>query len=94
MEYTSQRKKLGATKRPVLTSYGITEEGRRELIDYRQVKSESGADWFSFLDNLYHRGLRGDRLRLIITDGCPGLLNALDRVYPYPERQRCWARKE
>jgi hypothetical protein len=32
--YLSKKKAIGATKRPVLTSYGITEEGR-ELIDYR-----------------------------------------------------------
>lgn len=41
----------------------------------------------------YARGLEGQGLRLISTDGCPGLHRALDTVYPYEPRQRCWAHK-
>ncbi len=37
--------------------------------------------------------LRGQTLQLIGTDGCPGLQRALDPVYPYAARQRCWAHK-
>ena len=39
------------------------------------------------------RILAGHHLRLIATDGCPGLHAALEIVYPYVLRQRCWAHK-
>lgn len=84
---------LEVKKRIVLTSYGIAEDGRREIIDFRQAKSESEAEWTSFLSNLYNRGLKGKSLKLITIDGSPGLSKALDVVYPYIPRQRCWVHK-
>ena len=63
------------------------------MISFRQVPSESEAQWEAFLQGLYQRGLGGNRLRLITTDGCAGLHRALDMVYPYVPRQRCWAHK-
>jgi len=84
---------LGVRKRLVLCAYGITKDGGRELIAFRQANSESQAAWEAFLNDLYRRGLVGKHLRLIITDGCPGLTAALDMVYPYIMRQRCWAHK-
>lgn len=55
------------------------------------LKSE--ASWTAFLSNLYARGLKGARTKLITIDGCPGLIKALDLVYPYVLRQRCWVHK-
>jgi len=83
----------GVKKRLVLCAYGITPEGQREMVSFRQGVSESEAQWEAFLRDLYHRGLGGKALRLITTDGCPGLHRALDTVYPYVPRQRCWAHK-
>ena len=68
---------------------GVTLAGRREIIDFRLADSESEATWTKFLDDLYHRGLLGHPLRLIITDGNPGLLAALEVVYPFTPHQRC-----
>ena len=79
--------------RVVLCAYGITHDGVREMIDFRQAASESEAMWTAFLDSLYRRGLSGDRLELVSTDGCAGLHRALDTVYPFVPRQRCWAHK-
>jgi putative transposase len=83
----------GVRKRLVLCAYGITALGQRELLNFRQASSESEAQWLAFLQHLYNRGLEGKQLRLITTDGCPGLHNALEMVYPYVPRQRCWAHK-
>ena len=83
----------GVKKRLVLCAYGITRKGQRELISFRQATAESEAQWEAFLNNLYQRGLKGKNLHLIVTDGCPGLHRALDTVYPYIKRQRCWAHK-
>lgn len=83
----------GVKKKLVLTAYGITEEGEREIISFRLTGSESEAAWEAFLNDLYGRGLEGKDLRLIVSDGCPGLKKALDTVYPYVDRQLCWVHK-
>jgi putative transposase len=82
-----------AKKRLVLCAYGITVDGRRELISFRQGTAESEAQWEGFLRDVYQRGLEGKGLYLVSTDGCAGLHRALDTVYPYVARQRCWAHK-
>lgn len=80
-------------KKLVLCAYGISKEGVKEVISFRIARSESERSWESFLNDLYRRGLVGDGLELIITDGCKGLKNALETVYPYVNRQRCWVHK-
>lgn len=80
-------------KRQVLCAYGITLFGKREIISFRQGTDESEAKWEAFLRDLYERGLEGKNCELITTDGCPGLHKALDTVYPYVARQRCWVHK-
>jgi len=83
----------GVKKRFVLCAYGITGNGHRELVSFRQATAESEAQWEAFLQDLYERGLEGKQTHLVTTDGCPGLHRALDTVYPYVPRQRCWAHK-
>jgi putative transposase len=83
----------GAKKKAVLVAYAITTEGRRELIDFVVASHESQAAWEGFLTKLSSRGLAGTFLKLIITDGNQGLINAIDLVYPGIARQRCWAHK-
>ena len=89
----SERAMDGAMRGPLLVAYGITHDGRREVIDYMKAKSESEAAWEGFLENLYRRGLTGKRLKLIIADGAGGLWGALERVYPGVPAQLCWAHK-
>jgi putative transposase len=84
---------IGVKRRFILCAYGITAKGKRELINFRQAQSESETQWEAFLRDLYERGLAGTNLRLTITDGCAGLHRALDTVYPYNPKQRCWAHK-
>jgi len=47
----------------------------------------------TLLQSLYARGLTGQHLQLIVTDGCPGLDAALQVVYPRVSHQRCWVHK-
>ena len=82
-----------AQKRMVLCAYGITVFGKREIISFCQGTDESEAKWEAFLRDLYERGLHGKNCKLVVTDGCPGLHRALDTVYPYVPRQRCWVHK-
>lgn len=83
----------GVKKRLVLVAYGIDEEGTRRILSFRLATAESEAQWSAFLNDLYHRGLEGKNLRLVVTDGCKGLHKALDTVYAYVERQLCWVHK-
>ena len=80
-------------RRLVLCAFGITVTGERRLLDHRLAKSESQASWEAFLNQMRERGLLGCHFRLVTTDGCPGLHRALDVVYPYVPRQRCWVHK-
>jgi putative transposase len=77
----------------VLVAYGVTHSGHRELIDFQTAPSESRAAWFGFLNRLFHRGLTGDRLGLVTSDGCAGLASALEEIYPHVRHQTCWAHK-
>lgn len=83
----------GVQHRLVLCAYGITPAGQRVLLTFRQAKAESATAWGAFLQDCYARGLTGETLRLVVTDGSPGLHAALDLVYPYVARQRCWVHK-
>jgi transposase-like protein len=80
-------------KKILLCAFGITGEGRHEMIDFYPAASESGACWEAFLADLYKRGLKGGRCELIATDGGAGLHQALQIVYPKTLLQRCWAHK-
>ncbi len=83
----------GMKRRMVLCAYGISLGGERRLLDFRLAGAESQASWEAFLNQLRERGLLGKQLRLIATDGGNGLHAALETVYPYVPRQRCWAHK-
>jgi transposase-like protein len=76
-----------------LCAYGLTWEGKRELIDFQIVKAEAEDTWYGFLWGLWSRGLRGQFLELIVTDGQAGLVKALGRLWPAVAHQRCWAHK-
>src|SRR5512136_917179 len=80
-------------RRMVLCAYGITRQGRRELIDFQVAKAEGEDTWYGFLWNLWSRGLHGEFLGLIATDGQPGLIRALGRLWAAVPHQRCWAHK-
>lgn len=80
-------------RRMVLCAYGITTEGQRELIDFKIVQAEGEDTWYGFLWDLWARGLRGEFLELIATDGGLGLIRALRRLWSAVPHQRCWAHK-
>ena len=80
-------------KKIILCAYGITWEGKKEMIDFMLATSESQNAWEGFLRDLYERGLEGGVCELITTDGGKGLLQALEVVYPRIARQHCWAHK-
>ena len=84
---------MGALRRPVLVALGLRADDKKEVIDFRLAKSESAAEWETFLTDLHRRGLTGQGLDMICVDGGKGLLAALPAVFPGLPVQRCWAHK-
>jgi transposase-like protein len=84
---------VGTQKRTVLVALGIKADQKKEVIDFRQVRSESQSACEGFLNSLYQRGLIGQNLKLIVVDGGKGLDAALSVVYGHVPVQRCWAHK-
>lgn len=91
--YLRMKAVRGSTRRLVLCAYGVSIKGERRLLDFRLAPSESAPHWEAFLSQLRERGVRGQKLKLVVTDGCKGLHSALDVVYPYVPRQHCWVHK-
>ena len=81
----------GTLSRPVLVALGIRRDGKKEVIDFRLAKAESGAEWNRFLTDLTNRGLTG--FEVICADGGEGLISILPEVFPNIPLQRCWAHK-
>ena len=92
--YLKTKSPIHSKRRCILVGYGITEDGTRELIDFKMArKGESQVAWESFLISLKNRGLEGNHLKLVVLDGNKGLWNAVDLVWLNVPRQRCWAHK-
>jgi putative transposase len=80
-------------RRMVLVAYGVRPNGKREILAYQFAHGESEVAWGEFLQDLFLRGLTGENLQLIVTDGGKGLRAALPLVYPRIPLQLCWAHK-
>jgi transposase-like protein len=75
----------------LLCAWAICSNGRKEFLHLMPVQSESQEAWEMFFEDLRNRGLR--QPLLVISDGAPGLLNAIDHHFPHADRQRCIAHK-
>jgi putative transposase len=77
----------GVVREVVYVALGVTPSGERWVLGYWLLPAESALGWEGVLGELWQRGLR--RVLLFITDGLPGLPEAIQRVYPQAEWQRC-----
>jgi len=87
------RRPSGRKRVQRLVAYGIRADGTRQLLAFTRSQGERQAAWEGGLQDLYRRGLQGEQLQLIVTDGCAGLAAALQTVYPRVPHQRCWVHK-
>lgn len=71
----------------VLIAYGISPEGRREILGASVSLSEAEVHWRQFLESLLKRGLHG--LKLVVSDAHSGLKAALKAVLTSVPWQRC-----
>jgi transposase-like protein len=74
-------------KEGVICAWGITEDGHRELVSVRLGMRESKEDWLELGRDLTARGLAAPRL--VVADGAPGLISAVEEIWPRADRQHC-----
>jgi transposase-like protein len=77
----------GSPAEPVLAAWGITTSGKPAFIGLAPGTGESAEAWHAFLTDLNSRGLACPLL--IVSDGAPGLIAAIEQAYPKALRQRC-----
>ena len=77
----------GSPAEPVLAAWGITTDGKPAFIGLAPGTGESADAWHAFLADLKDRGLASPLL--VISDGAPGLIAAIEQAYPKALRQRC-----
>lgn len=75
----------------VLAAWGTSADGRKQLLHLAVGNKESEACWTEFLRNMVSRGLR--KPISVTADGAPGLINAINQVFPHSLRIRCWYHK-
>jgi putative transposase len=74
-------------KEGVLVAWGFTETGERVLLSVMFGMRESREDWLELGRDLIARGLGAPML--IVADGAPGLIKAIEQCWPASDRQHC-----
>jgi putative transposase len=88
--YESMRK-LSGIKEAILAAWGITRTGKKVLLSLGLGNKESYESWLEFLRDMVGRGLRVPLS--ITTDGAPGMIKAVEAVFPKSLRLRCWVHR-
>jgi len=73
----------------LLVAIGVKADQSQELVSFQVADRESESCWWGFISDLKHRGLCGESLEVIVSDGNAGLLKALQAHYPRVRQQRC-----
>ncbi len=82
----AERLHLGPPREAVLAARGITSQGNKRLLGVLPGTKEDTVSCKEFLRDLKSRRLRGPVL--VVADGAPGLIRAVDEVFPRSLRQR------
>jgi len=87
----AERLHLGQPREAVLATWGILAEGGKVLLHLAPGTKEDTASCREFFHDMRRRGLP-DPL-LVVSDGAPGLIRAIEECFPRSLRQRCLAHK-
>ncbi|MET3684490.1 transposase-like protein, partial [Alkalibacillus flavidus] len=74
-------------KEAVYIAIGITEEGTKEVLAFTIAPTESAHVWEELINRLKERGIQD--VLLFVSDGLPGMTDAIHRVFPKAEHQVC-----
>jgi putative transposase len=77
----------GSPAEPVLAAWGITTDSKPAFLGLAPGSGESADAWHDFLQDLKDRGVASPLL--VISDGAPGLIAAIEQAWPKALRQRC-----
>jgi putative transposase len=87
----AERIRPGQRREPVLAAWGFTTEGRKVLLHLMAGSKEDAETVSAFFQDMRARGL-GDPL-LVVCDGAPGIIKAIEICFPKSARQRCLAHR-
>ncbi len=87
----AERLHAGHRREPVLAAWSFTVEGKKVLLHLMAGSKEDHETVSAFFQDMRARGL-GDPL-LVVSDGAPGIIKALETCFPRSARQRCLAHR-
>lgn len=76
-----------AAKEGLFCAWGILSNGHKVMLHLALGNRESSENWKEFFEHMQRRGLRIPLLT--VSDGNPGVLNAIEASFPLSKRQRC-----
>ena len=83
----AERINVGAPREAILAAWAITWSGKAMLVHLSPGTKESTDCCRAFFQDMKRRGL-GDPV-MVVTDGAPGLIRAVEECFPISLRQRC-----
>lgn len=81
----------GCCTQAVLVSWGILRDGSKVLLHMSLGNRESQDSWLDHFRSVVSRGLPTPLT--VTSDGAPGLVKAVEAMWPESERVRCWFHK-
>ena len=87
LDATYQPVRPDGPKEGILVAWGFTDAGERVLLAVMLGMRESYEDWLCLGRDLIGRGLGAPML--IVADGAPGLITAIEQCWPASDRQHC-----
>ena len=87
----AERLRAGQPREAVLAAWGIGADGRKVLLHLMAGSKEDTETVRAFFQDMRGRGL-GDPL-LVVSDGAPGVIRAIEEGFPRSARQRCLAHR-
>src|SRR5207253_4020557 len=87
----AERLHLGQPREAVLAAWGLLADGKKALLHLAPGTKEDTASCREFFRDMRRRGLP-DPL-LVVSDGAPGIIRAIEECFPRALRQRCLAHK-
>jgi putative transposase len=87
----AERLRAGQPREAVMAAWGMGEDGRKVLLHLMAGSKEDTETVRAFFQDLRARGL-GDPL-IVVSDGAPGIIRAIEECFPRSARQRCLAHR-
>jgi len=87
----AERIRPGQRREPVMAAWGFTATGAKVLLHLMAGSKEDAETVSAFFQDMRARGL-GDPV-LIVSDGAPGIIKAIETCFPRSARQRCLAHR-